>query len=449
MRRPLAEAVAARDPDHVLVTAPAGQVRAAEGAACGPAADLDAEAVALVWVEAVPDLIRLMLAFDGQIAGVIFVSVHQPAEVVAALAGQVGATVVICDRPDLAAGLPAGLAVRAPADALGPRRDARPAPTAWLMTTSGTTGIPKVVPHTTASLARTARTPRPGTVPVFGLVYELSRYGGVQVALQAILGGGTLAAAPPDAPTAAQVVFLAEAGCTHLSATPSLWRRLLMVPEVDRLPLRQATLGGEIADQALLDRVAARFPGARITHIYGSTETGIAFSVTDGKAGFPAAFLDDPPGGIGLEVRDGLIWMRPPDDRRMRYLNNETLTVDARGFVLTGDRVERQGDRLMFLGREGGVVNVGGVKVWPEQVEAAIAAVPGVALVRVGAKKNPITGALLTATVLPDDPTADRDALRDAILAACRARLEREAVPARIAFTDRIETNAAGKISRT
>jgi len=104
---------------------------------------------------------------------------------------------------------------------------------------------------------------------------------------------------------------------------------------------------------------------------------------------------------------------------------------------------------VFFLGRDGGVINVGGVKVWPEQVEAVITAVPGVALAQVGARKNPITGALLTATVLPADPAADRDALRDAILAACRSRLEREAVPSRIAFVERIETNAAGKISRT
>lgn len=448
MRPPLAEAVAAQAPDHPLVIAPTGRVTAGAAATLGPAADLGADTIAVVWVENVPDLVRLMLAFDGQIGAMMLVSTRQPTDVVVALAEQVGATAIICDRPDKQGELPPGLPVRAPSEAFGPRRPVLATPTTWLMTTSGTTGSPKVVPHTTASLARTARAPRPGQVPVFGLVYEVSRFGGMQVALQAILGGGTLAAAPPEAPTADQVAFLAEAGCTHLSATPSLWRRLLMVPELARLPLRQATLGGEIADQGLLDRVAARFPEARITHIYAATETGVVFSVTDRRAGFPVTFLDQPPGGIGLEIRDGLVWIRPPDDRRVRYLNGEPLTVDERGFVLTGDRVEISGDRVMFLGREGGVVNVGGAKVWPEQVEAVIASVPGVALAQVGARKNPITGALLTATVLPADAAADRDALRDDILAACRVRLERAAVPARITFTDQIETNAAGKIRR-
>ena len=107
MRRPLAETAAERAPDHLLVTSPAGTVSAGEAAALGPAADLGAEAIALVWVEDVPDLVRLMLAFDGQIGAMMFVSVHQPADVVAALAERIGATVVICDRPDLAAGLSA------------------------------------------------------------------------------------------------------------------------------------------------------------------------------------------------------------------------------------------------------------------------------------------------------------------------------------------------------
>ncbi len=82
-------------------------------------------------------------------------------------------------------------------------------------------------------------------------------------------------------------------------------------------------------------------------------------------------------------------------------------------------------------------------------MERVIAAVPGVGLASVSAKRSPITGALLIATVVPADPEADRDALQAAILAACRGGLEREAVPARIRFSESLETNAAGKIVRS
>ena len=95
------------------------------------------------------------------------------------------------------------------------------------------------------------------------------------------------------------------------------------------------------------------------------------------------------------------------------------------------------------------MVNIGGVKVYPERVERTIAAVSGVGLAAVSAKANPITGALLMATVVPADPAADQEALRAAILAHCRESLEREAVPARIRFAESLETNAAGKILRS
>ena len=304
------------------------------------------------------------------------------------------------------------------------------------------------MPHTLDSLARTVRRDPLGRAPVWGLVLDPTRFAGLQVLLQAVLGGGTLAAADSHAPMAEQIGWLAAQGVTHLSATPTLWRRLLMAPGLDRLPLRQVTLGGEIADQGVLDALAARVPDARITHIYASTEAGVGFAVNDRRAGFPLAFLDQPPGGVGVAVRDGLLWLRPPGGRQVRYLGGQAVEVDADGFVLTGDRIEIAGDRALFLGRDSGVVNVGGVKVWPERVERILAAVPGVGLAAVGAKSSPITGALLVATVVPADADADRDALKAAILARCRADLEREAVPARIRFADSLPTNAAGKIAR-
>jgi acyl-CoA synthetase (AMP-forming)/AMP-acid ligase II len=245
-----------------------------------------------------------------------------------------------------------------------------------------------------------------------------------------------------------QIAWLAGQGVTHMSATPTLWRRLLMAPGLDRLALRQVTLGGEIADQGVLDALRARFPDARITHIYASTEAGVGFAVNDRRAGFPLDFLDHPPGGVGVAVRDGLLWLRPPGGRQVRYLGGQPVTVDTDGFVLTGDRIEIADDRALFLGRDSGVVNVGGVKVWPERVERIIAAVPGVGMAAVNAKSSPITGALLIATVVPADPACDRETLKTAIMARCRASLEREAVPARLRFADSLATNAAGKITR-
>src|SRR5690606_28394717 len=77
-----------------------------------------------------------------------------------------------------------------------------------------------------------------------------------------------------------------------VSATPSLWRQLMMTAQLSTLPLQQITLGGEIADQPLLDTLAALFPTARLLHIYASTEAGVGFAVADKRAGFPASWLN-------------------------------------------------------------------------------------------------------------------------------------------------------------
>lgn len=441
----LARVVADRADTHLLVRAPDGMLDVGAARALGPAPDLTRDTVVLVCIGAVLPLAQTLLALDGHVDGLLLVSANAAPDIVRALAATAGAGVIVSDRSDLP-GRRTPDTVVAPAVTGGATNGS--VPTRWMMTTSGTTGTPKIVPHSLNSLARTVRRDPILQRPVWGMVYDMTRFAGLQVGLQSLLGGGVLAAPDRAAPLAAQIDFLARAGVTHLSATPTLWRRLLMVPGIERLPLRQVTMGGEIADQAVLDAVSGRFPDARLTHIYASTEAGVGFAVNDRRAGFPMAFLDTPPGNVGVAIRDGLLWVRPPDARVVRYLGGQTVETDADGYVNTGDRIETRDGRAYFLGRDSGVVNVGGVKVYPERVERIILGVPGVALAAVSAKANPITGALLVASVVPADPAADQGALRDAILAACRSGLEREATPARIRFIETLDLNAAGKIIR-
>lgn len=443
-----------RGDDHVLIRTEEGALEAGSARAGGPALALGPDDVVAVCVRDPANLVALLAALDSRVTGLLLLSPSFAPATVAALAEAAGATAIVSDRTDLDASppvlAPSRALARAPAGdgATEAPDDTRPnAPTAWLMTTSGTTGLPKIVPHDLASLTRSVRRDPRARVPVWGLLYDPTRFAGLQVTLQSLLGGGTLVAPPLDAPLARQIEILARGGVTHLSATPTLWRRLLMAPGIETLALDQVTLGGEIADQAVLEAVATRFPDARITHIYASTEAGVGFAVNDRQAGFPLSFQETRPGGVGVRVVDGQLWLKPPGDRVARYLGGRALEIDAEGFVATGDRIEIRGRRAHFLGRDSGVINVGGVKVHPERVERTIAEVPGVGLVRVTAKSSPITGALLVATVVPA-ADADRAALKDAIFRRCRDGLEREAVPARVTFVAALDVNAAGKIVR-
>lgn len=417
------------------------------------------------------DLGGLAEGLPGQIGGLrLFLNTSDLAQAVVTLAALDGrAAAVILSSPALDGPTLNELIALAGADAvLTPRDDVTAAPvirsagdlpghhpphpvgtqTDWVMTTSGTTGRPKLVRHSFASLTRSARTDQArGADQVWGLLYDYTRFAGLQVVLQSLLSGATLVAPSTDASLEERLRDLAAAGVTHLSATPTLWRKILMTRGCEALALRQVTLGGEIADDAVLDGLGRAWPAARVTHIFASTEAGVGFSVNDRRAGFPVGYLTDPPSGIGLRIVDGHLHVRN-EQVGPAYLGGQGMLAED-GWVNTGDMVEIRGDRVLFKGRGSGVINVGGDKVHPEEVERAVLAHPKVRLVRVYAKANPIVGALVAADIVAEADAGDVAALRDELKAFLADRLERHQVPAFIRFVADFDMNAAGKLKRT
>jgi acyl-CoA synthetase (AMP-forming)/AMP-acid ligase II len=246
--------------------------------------------------------------------------------------------------------------------------------------------------------------------------------------------------------------FLSRAGAhgvTHMSGTPSHWRRALMSAAAPSIAPQYVRLSGEIADQAILDRLRARYPHARVAHAFASTEAGVAFDVGDGRAGFPAGLLGQRTGGPEMKVEDGSLRIRSTRTAS-RYLGDADARVaDADGFVDTGDMVERRDDRYYFVGRRGGIINVGGLKVHPEEVEAVINGHPRVRMSRVRARKNPITGALVVADVVLEAPADGGVAdVEQELVRHCRAALPRHKVPAAINVVAGLGVNGAGKLVR-
>ena len=134
-----------------------------------------------------------------------------------------------------------------------------------------------------------------------------------------------------------------------------------------------------------------------------------------------------------------------------RYVGGEANLFDADGFVDTGDMVERRGERYYFVGRKGGIINVGGLKVHPEEVEAVINRHPRVRMSLVRPKQSPITGAIVVADVVLESEGGAKEqqiALKDDILKFCREALPRHKVPAAISFVPSLAVAATGKLAR-
>ncbi|MDR3511657.1 MAG: AMP-binding protein [Caulobacteraceae bacterium] len=324
----------------------------------------------------------------------------------------------------------------------------------WLMFTSGTTGAPKMVIHTLAGLTGAIRPRAAGAAPiVWGTFYDIRRYGGLQILLRALTGGSSMVLSDAHEAAADHLTRLGALGVTHLSGTPSHWRRALMTPQAHAIAPAYVRLSGEIADQAVLDRLKAFFPAAAVGHAYASTEAGVGFEVDDGLEGFPEHYVGRTGGPVEMKVVDGSLRIRSPRAALGYAGARPPALADAEGFVDTGDMVELKDGRWRFAGRRNGVINVGGLKVHPEEIEAVINRHPAVRASLVRARRNPITGALVAADVALADPAAAAEpqaeaALRASILAACRAALPAHKAPAQVRFVPGLKVTAGGKLDR-
>jgi acyl-coenzyme A synthetase/AMP-(fatty) acid ligase len=321
-------------------------------------------------------------------------------------------------------------------------------PTEWVLLTSGSTGAPKMIVHTLATLTAPIEiSPNPGGV-VWGTFYDIRRYGGLQIFLRAILSDASLVLSSAAEPVSDHLARLGSHGVTHLSGTPSHQRRVLMSPQARAISPRYIRLSGEIADSAILNSLQSFYPNAAISHAFASTEAGVAFEVNDGREGFSASLLGAR-GDVEMKVRNHSLQIRS-NRAALRYLGREHGKIaDEEGFVDTGDIVELRGDRYYFLGRRNGVINVGGLKVYPEEVEAVINRHPAVRMSRVRPRKNPILGALVSADIVPKDATGHECDLSAEVLEICRRSLAPHKIPATIRCVTTLELSPGGKLVRS
>jgi acyl-coenzyme A synthetase/AMP-(fatty) acid ligase len=326
--------------------------------------------------------------------------------------------------------------------------------TEWILLTSGTSGIPKLVQHDLASLTHALGGRAPASQPVvWSTFYDIRRYGGLQIFLRALTTGSLVLSDPAES----VVDFLsraAAAGVTHISGTPSHWRKALMSGAASKIAPGYVRLSGEIADQAILGTLRATYPKAVVAHAFASTEAGVAFEVRDGLAGFPAELIGTQASGVQLQVAEKTLRIRSGGNAR-RYLGDGSEALKgADGYVDTGDLVELQAGRYHFVGRRGGVINVGGLKVYPEEVEAVINAHPWVRMSLVKARRSPITGSLVAADIVLADVASGEGARPAAevvtleVAARCRERLAAHKVPTVIRIVPTLPMSASGKLVR-
>ncbi|MBV8566840.1 MAG: AMP-binding protein [Methylobacteriaceae bacterium] len=398
-----------------------------------------------------------LIELDGVARRIVVCPPDLPQEHLAPILIEAEVDAVVCEAGAgrfAGAGVRLAVACRLPIASAGkiPASEHR---TEWVLLTSGTTGAPKMVMHSLAGLTAAIKPIAPRDRPiVWGTFYDIRRYGGLQILLRALLAPGSLVLSSAGEPAADHLRRLGALGVTHISGTASHWRRALMCAAAGAISPEYIRLSGEIADQPILDSLHQLYPHAAIGHAYASTEAGVGFEVNDGLEGFPARLLDEGAGDVQMKVENSSLRIRSPRTAS-RYLGSAaSVLVDSDGFVDTGDMVERRDDRYHFVGRRGGIINVGGLKVHPEEVEAVINRHESVRMSLVKSRRSPIIGAIVVADVVLNEEASARvggpggEALRTEILRLCRDTLPVHKVPASIRFVPTLDVTTGGKLAR-
>jgi acyl-CoA synthetase (AMP-forming)/AMP-acid ligase II len=312
--------------------------------------------------------------------------------------------------------------------------------------TSGSTGAPKAVHHDWETLTRPVRQGCQQGAQTWLLTYRPHLYAGLQVFLHCLLNRGALVIPESSMSVEAVIRLMSRHRVSHVSATPSYWRRLVTLGGADlrALGIKQITLGGEPCDQPLLDALHDLFPGARLVHIYATSELGRCFSVRDGRAGFPAAYLScQTEEGVALRIEDGELLVRS-ENAMLDIAGGEAEPRPDAQWVPTGDLVEQVGDRCYFVGRRSDLINVGGNKVHPHRVEAVVQTVSGVTDTRVYARRSSLVGQMIACEFVIATGL-DPEQVKQQIIEECRERLAPHERPRFLDPVPAIELSEAGK----
>jgi len=190
------------------------------------------------------------------------------------------------------------------------------------------------------------------------------------------------------------------------------------------------TYGTEVMPESTLKKFHECFPNVRLLQTYGLSEIGIMRSKSESSSSLWMKI-----GGEGIETRiaDGILQIKTPS-AMLGYLNAPSpFTSD--GWFDTGDKVEIKNDYIRILGRESEIINVGGEKVWPAEIEEVIQMMPGVEDVAVCGVKSPITGQMVQASVkLNNDETLSD--FRKRMRNFCKDRLAAFKIPQKVILSD-------------
>lgn len=299
--------------------------------------------------------------------------------------------------------------------------------------TSGTTGQPKKISHSVQTLIRQIRKENHES-DIWGFTYNPTHMAALQVFFQALLNGNKIVNLYKSGKKEIYKSLLEE-DITHISGTPTFFR-LLLPPENRFNYVKRITLGGEKSDIGLYNSLVFLFPNAKINNVYASTEAGSLLASSGSNFVIP----------LNLKEKIKVVKEELYVHKSLVGDNSDFRFIDD--FYPTGDMIEwvdKEREIFKFKNRKNELLNVGGYKVNPHEVEDAVRNIPGVINALVYGKRNSVIGTVLCADIKLENSS---DLNEPEIKNFLKERLQDFKIPRKIKFVDKLEVTRTGKLKR-
>ncbi len=297
-----------------------------------------------------------------------------------------------------------------------------------ILFSSGSTGKPKAMIHNLDNLIDTYKDKR-GKRLVFLIFLMFDHIGGLNTLLNCL--SMNVAMVFPETREPDHVAHLIEKYKVNILPASPTFLNLMLIGECparfDLTSLRMITYGTEPMPESLLVKLKDAFPRVKFLQTFGTSETGISATSSYSST---STFLkiDDP--NTEYKIINGELWLRSKT-QIMGYLNSSMERFTDDGWFKTGDMVEEKDGYIKIIGRNSDIINVGGEKVLPSEVESVLFQMPHVNDCVVYGENNPITGQMVVAKVLYDEDIKLSE-LKKMVVEFCKEKLTRYKIPAKV-----------------
>ena len=299
-----------------------------------------------------------------------------------------------------------------------------------ILFSSGSTGKSKAAVHDLQPILEKFKVPRHSLRSVTFLLYD--HIGGVNTMLYNLSNGGCIITVQDRAPD--RVLAAVEKYKVQLLPTSPTFINLILLSEAykrhDIGSLQTITYGTEPMPESTLKQFHELFPRIRLLQTYGLSEVGILRSKSKSS---DSLWVKVGGGGFETRVVDGILQIKA-QSAMLGYLNAQSPFTED-GWFHTGDAVEVDGEFIKILGRKSEIINVGGQKVYPAEVESVIQEMEDVAEVTVYGEKNQITGNIVCAKVSLSEGVEPKPFI-SRLKKFCRERMESFKVPVKVKVID-------------